>query len=158
VNAWVEVEASIKTGTTVVLIDVEDYLRWQALGRPALSFGSHGYAQLWVDRKTVPLHRWVLGLVKGDGLFGDHRNRDRRDNRRGNLRAASPAESSQNVPARTRSGRRGVYQARSGRWYATIQVGGKSKYLGTFDTLEEAARVAEAERVRRMPFYVKEAL
>ena len=50
---------------------------------------------------THYLHREVLGLTPGDGLETDHRNGDRLDNRRSNLRVATRAQNAQNVPARS---------------------------------------------------------
>ena len=54
---------------------------------------------------------------------------------------------SRRVSASNQSGIRGVYRnRRTGRWAAQITFQGRTRYLGSFDSLEEAAR-AEAEQV-----------
>jgi hypothetical protein len=134
-----------------VLLDPEDIER---LGGRKLSVGSHGYAQMW-ERKTVTLvHRWVLGLEHGDRRIGDHINGNRLDDRRSNLRIVDASGSSQNVSGRGRSRFRGVYPTRQGRWQAKVKFQGRYHCLGTFDTEEEAAAVADAKRRELMPFYV----
>jgi hypothetical protein len=135
-----------------VLMDPEDIER---LGGRKLSVGSHGYAQMW-ERKTVILvHRWVLGLEHGDRRIGDHINGNRLDDRRSNLRIVDASGSSQNVSGRGRSRFRGVYPSRNGRWNAKVKFQGQYHCLGTFDTEEEAAAVADAKRRELMPFYVR---
>jgi hypothetical protein len=134
-----------------VLMDAEDIA---LLGSRRLSVGSHGYAQVW-DRKTVTLvHRWVLGLERGDRRIGDHVNGNKLDNRRSNLRIVDASGSSQNVSGRGRSRFRGVYLTRQGRWQAKVKFQGESHSLGVFGTEEEAFAVAEAKRRELMPFHV----
>ena len=58
---------------------------------------------------------------------------------------------SRRVSASNKSGIRGVYRnKRTGRWAAQITFQGKTRYLGSFDSLEEAAEARErAEQVFR---------
>lgn len=49
--------------------------------------------------------------------------------------------------ARNKSGVRGVYQSRGGRWIVQINHNGRSKYFGTYPLLEDAARVARDKRL-----------
>lgn len=135
-----------------VLLDAEDAER---LGGRRLSIGSHGYAQMWETKKVTLVHRWVLGLCKGDRRIGDHINGNKLDNRRSNLRIVDASGSSQNVSGRGRSRFRGVYPSRNGRWNAKVKFQGRYHCLGTFDTEEEAAAVADAKRRELMPFYVR---
>lgn len=120
------------------------------------SVGTHGYVQRWVRKhgvtKCILLHRELLGLRPGDGLIGDHRNGNRLDNRRSNLRIVTASGSSQNVAGRARSGYRGVYSQKNGRWGARVKFQGSVHYLGTYDTPQEAAAVAAAKRAELMPF------
>lgn len=153
-RAWVEVEASIKTGLVPVLMDPDDYLRYLAFGCRSLSIGSHGYAQMWHGRTCILLHRWILNLKPGDRMIGDHRNGDRLNNRRSNLRVVNPSGSSQNVAGRGKSKFRGVHPAKSGRWTARVKYRGKNYMLGTFATEEAAAQAADTKRRELMPFYV----
>jgi hypothetical protein len=119
-----------------------------------LSIGSHGYAQLTgVERDVVLLHRWLLGLTKGDRLVGDHIDGNPLDCRRSNLRIVTASESSANVAARAGSGYRGVYPCR-GRWQARMKYHGKIHNLGTYDEPEVAAAVAHAWRLEHLPGYI----
>lgn len=91
------------------------------------------------DRKTH-LHRWLLGLAD-PSLIVDHLNGDGLDNRRENLRICTRAENNKNMRKRrdNSSGCAGVhFEKSSGLYYAKIQVGGKSHFLGRFDRLDQA--------------------
>lgn len=144
-----------KNGDTYVpiLLDPADA---EALGSRRLSLGSHGYAQVCVpgDGVSSLLHRVLLGLIKGDGLIGDHRNGNPLDYRRENLRIVDPSGSSQNVSGRGKSKYRGVHPMKSGRWATRVKFQRKTHYLGTFATEEEAAKAADAKRRELMPYYV----
>jgi len=96
-------------------------------------------------RTAIYMHREIMG-AKDDGIV-DHVNRDPLDNRRENLRMVTAQQSVCNRRVfRTKKGvkhsrYRGVYY--SG-WMASIQVGGKKKYLGTFESEESAARAYDS--------------
>ena len=73
----------------------------------------------------------------------DHKNRNRLDNRRENLRPASRAQQRQNTGLRSDniSGYKGVsWKASRKRWTADITVAGKHIYLKSCRTPEEAAK------------------
>ena len=116
-----------------ILLDDDDFERFCAKN---WIVGKHGYAYCG----KVLLHRAILGLERGDGVHCDHRNRNRLDNRKENLRACTRAQNSCNRPPATRnlSGYKGVNWYR-GKWQAKIQKDGKQKYLGRFDTAELAS-------------------
>ena len=102
------------------------------------------------------MHRAILGLRHGDGVEGDHRNGDRLDNTRSNLRIVTDAQQAQNQRARGRSGYRGVaWHAPTGRWQASVRVAGRQRCLGYFARPEEAAAVAEVARTEHMPYSVR---
>lgn len=90
---------------------------------------------------VIFLHRVLLGLDKGNPLEGDHVNLETLDNRRCNLRIATHSQNNHNKPIRrdNKSGYKGVgFHKASGRWRADIRLNGRSKYLGLFDTAEDA--------------------
>lgn len=117
---------------------------------------SNGYAITRLPGQAFwPMHRAILGLAPGDPGSVDHINHDRLDNRRCNLRLVTPAQNSQNLPAHR--GKRGVHwDATRGRWIAVVFFEGVSRFLGRFETEDEAAQVASDWRAEHMPFAVEE--
>lgn len=91
-------------------------------------------------KRTIYLHRCVAGTPAGS--VTDHINGDRLDNRRANLRTATPSQNNANSRDRRRSGRyRGVYWHRqANRWMSQISIAGRVHHLGLFDDPKEAAR------------------
>jgi hypothetical protein len=145
----------------VALLDSEDHAlathRWNL--NPTT-----GYVNRTVggrrNRRGLLLHREVLGLKHGDGLWGDHINRDRLDCRRSNLRVVTRAESAQNVGAsqRSTSSYRGAsWNAPRGSWRAQVSHRGVGHYLGHFGREEDAAAAVSAWRAEHMPFAVEAA-
>lgn len=109
-----------------------------------------GYAARTSD---VKLHRELLGLRKRDGLEVDHIDRDKLNNRRGNLRVLLKGQNSQNVPGFPGTSRfRGVsWDKRKRRWRAHVVVQGRQIYLGQYKTEMEAAQAAKAGRAAHLP-------
>lgn len=106
------------------------------------------------------LHREILGLAPGDGLIGDHINRNKLDNRRENLRVLTPGQSPQNrsSAARSTSRFRGVSWNRERcKWHARAWVDGRNLHVGWFDDETEAGQAAAAFRAEHMPFSAEEA-
>ena len=121
-----------------------------------------GYAKRAVQHcnrhETILLHRQLMGLGRGDPRRVDHRNLNRLDCRRSNLRLATHAENMQNQadfgnrgPKTSRY--RGVTRRKdNGQWQAQAGLGKVHYHLGTYATEDEAARVVAAFRAERMPF------
>jgi hypothetical protein len=109
--------------------------------------GPTGYAMADdPERGRIVLHRTILGLSKGDGVEVDHANRNKLDNRRSNLRHATPGQSMANQSLRrdNSSGYRGVsWHPQTQKWAARITVNRKGRHLGLYETKEEAARVRD---------------
>lgn len=83
--------------------------------------------------QKIFLHRYIIGYA--GSLDVDHINRDPLDNRKANLRIIEHYRNNANNASV------GVKQVPSGRFQAAICYKGKTLYLGTFDTAEEAARI-----------------
>jgi len=84
------------------------------------------------------LHRMVADANKG--VIVDHKNGDKLDARRENLRVATKSQNAANVGrlSTNRTGLKGVSK-QANRFRAFVHKGGKTIYLGSFDTKEEAA-------------------
>lgn len=97
-------------------------------------------------RRTMSLHRFIMGLKYGDKRQVDHQNHDTLDNRRANLRVCTHVENARNVRMHSNnsSGYRGVTWNRDRKkWLAQAQLNSKQRYLGLFDTKEKASRAYE---------------
>lgn len=90
---------------------------------------------------SVKMHRQILGLGYGDKLHADHINGNTLDNRKSNLRAATPIENSVNrcISINSTSGYKGVnWHPGTGKWRARCGVDGKRISLGLYVTQKEA--------------------
>ena len=125
---------------------LEDYelvspYRWHVLENPRPGRINGPYAA--AGHSHVLMHNLILG-VKGV----DHINHDGLDNRRANLRPATPRQNNHNERPRTGSSSpfKGVaWDGRwRGRWQAHIAIDGRRQSLGRFPTEEAAARAYDA--------------
>jgi AP2 domain len=124
---------------------VTTWLWWNTrfANKPA---GCHkdGYLVIWLGAQ-YRAHRIIFKLTTGQEPPEtlDHKSR-KDDNRWDQLRPATRRQQTWNVPLRkdNTSGFRGVWRTKSGKWQ--VKVSGRC--LGTFDTREEAATVADAAR------------
>lgn len=99
---------------------------------------SDGYVRRTLGQK---MHRDVMTLCGEDpsGKIIDHINGNKLDNRRSNLRFASPRQNQLNKRTRSRrTGLKGVYQC-GGKFRVIVRVNGKSVHLGVFADRDEAA-------------------
>lgn len=99
-----------------------------------------GYVYLCIAKKKYLAHRVAWLYVHGEWpLLIDHINGVRNDNRLANLRDSSPLLNSQNRRVTLAgTGLIGAYRTREGRFKSSIRVGGRQKWLGVFDTAEDA--------------------
>lgn len=137
------------TRGNVAYVSDKDYPRlrrfkWYCSGRRDAP-----YAQTWKEGRPVLMHRMIAQMAGyGDAPQIDHRDGNRLNNMRSNLRPATNQQNQMNrTVVRARSGVRGVYENTNGRWQARIVVDGVQICLGTFDTIGDAAAVRkQAER------------
>lgn len=119
----------------------------ERLGDISLRLGSHGYAVIRGSGRQL-LHRVILGLTPGDGRVVDHKDRNKLNCSRSNLRVGTQADNTQNLP---RSEYCGTHPNRK-RWGARAKSDGRTVWLGTYDTREEAAAVAREYRKQHYRF------
>lgn len=103
-----------------------------------------GYIKINIYGKEYLAHRlaWLYVYGKLPESFLDHINEIRDDNRITNLRLATLQENYHNISKpqkNNKSGILGVCRANCGKkWRADICLNGKIKYLGVFNTAEQA--------------------
>lgn len=101
------------------------------------------------NRSKELLHRIILERIIGrplipgkGGEYCDHIDNNPLNNRRENLRLATPLQNSQYSKSRNpMSGRRGVYPAGKRGWKACLKIDGKLCNLGFFTDPDEAYAV-----------------
>ena len=122
---------------------------------------SSGYIQMGYKNKLYKAHRLAWWFVYGTmpDCAIDHINGIKSDNRICNLRLVTQIQNSQNsnvISTRNKSGYRGVsWNTAMGKWLATIQVKGKSIYLGSYDKPEEAHAAYLCAKKEHHPFWVE---
>jgi len=137
----------------VALVDDSDYEWLSGYSWFVHNTGKYKYAQGWDgttrNRKRVVMHRIIIDAQPGEQV--DHINHDGLDNRRENLRkcTASQNQGNSRIGKNNVSGYKGVSLFSSAEtWRCTIRCKGTNKYLGTFDTPEEAAYAYDMEAAR----------
>lgn len=134
------------------IVDDSDYdwlMQWKWHARPNKTTA---YAvrtkQVNNKRFTVWMHREVL--MNPTGKQVDHINRNTLDNRKENLRPATPSQNQFNkTPTQKHTG---VYfHKRDKIWHATIGYGGKVHHLGNFQAEQEAIDARKEAELKYYP-------
>ena len=125
----------------------EDIWIWKATAkpywtRPALNINKYGYFYLHIGNKKMRLHRVVFYAHNLDWEisdssqlnFIDHEDQNRQNNNQNNLRIATNQQNTWN----TKNTKGYTWDKQNKKWEAQIRVNSKKKYLGRFDTEEEA--------------------
>lgn len=121
----------------VALVDDRDYewlSQWRWYFDPHHS-GIDGYAVRKCHGRKIRMHLEIAKRMRCEGRV-DHRNRNKLDNRRHNLRLASASQDGANRVRRQKktSRFRGVsWYKQTGRWHAQITVKQKVQHLGYFE-------------------------
>jgi hypothetical protein len=133
------------------LVDIDDWIvlsqwKWKAM---RYANGAHyAYRQERDDSRklmTITMHRVIMSPVP-EGLLVDHENHDSLDNRRRNLRHATPSQNKSNsnkykVRSDCASRFKGVsFHKHVKKWQAEIQKNHVKHQLGYFENEADAAR------------------
>lgn len=131
----------------VALVDDMDYAWLNRRKWYAKQYRCIYYAQRSIggrrNRKLELMHRVILELHAGDKRQCDHRDGDGLNNRRTNLRICTGMQNIQSSRKRTTgtSKYKGVHWfRRDGKWYSKIQIRGKQRHLGGFESEIDAAK------------------
>lgn len=136
------------TNGKVILVDCDIYEEVKK-GKGLRVADKNGYVYMDTKvngkRKTVLLHRYILGLETGDKRVVDHINRNTLDNRRNNLRIGTNTLNRGNQIKRkdSKSLYKGVqYEKRTKTPTYTVKLTfeGKQKHYGTFKCVHCAGR------------------
>lgn len=134
-----------------ILLSQEDFY---ILKEKKIYFDKHsGYYRIYLgEKKTIYLHRYILKAKKGQIV--DHINRDKKDNRRENLRFVSAKLNNYNKNVENNLGR-GIYYDKYGKRYrACISHENKTLKLGSFKNVFEAKK---AYNLKAIEIYGKDA-
>ena len=138
------------------IVDPADFYRlnsfyWLACGKNDNLYAARLIRTPTGRLNTILMHRQIFFTLsersESNGLV-DHINTDSLDNRRANLRLATPSQNSCNSrrdKSNTYSRFRGVsFSKRKGKWFSAIRADGKKIWLGYFDSEENAAKAYDS--------------
>lgn len=130
------------------IVDPDDYARlsrnkWYAVPGGSTFYAARGqWSKLLKKRLSITMHNVILPTP--DGYVVDHINHNGLDNRKANLRPATPADNARNAryPKKNTSSKyRGLWHnKKKGKWRATIRVNNRCKQIGYFTDERQAAR------------------
>jgi hypothetical protein len=130
------------------------------IGTTAGSTCSENYCKIKIKQKTYLAHRlaWLCFYNEYPPNEIDHINGMIRDNRISNLRCATPQENQQNIKkpnSKNTSGFTGVHWCKTyEKWVSFIRINKAKKYLGRFDSAEEAYKVYLQQKQIHHPFFI----
>lgn len=108
------------------------------------------------NRTCIFIHRIICNTP--DGMFTDHKNNNKLDNRKKNLRIVNKHQNNINRKGLNKdntSGFRGVYKDRNNRWFARITIYKKVISLGSYKTIKEAIKARQKGEVKYLGEEVK---
>jgi len=119
------------------MVSDEDY---DSVSRYTWWLHKYGYAITRINGRSVPMHRYLMGFPK---QLVDHRDLDRLDNQRENLRLCSFEQNLSNSGPRFGRKYKGVYKENSGKpkcYHAKATVNGRIVSFGRYYSELEAVR------------------
>ena len=125
----------------VALVDAEDYER---VNQHKWHYHKQGYARRMLPigsgkKKVLCMHHMIIDVP--EGFHPDHINGNGLDNRRVNLRIATPTQNSHNAKMRgdNTTGHRGIFEDKKyNKWRVAFKIDGVQKQFGYYDSKQEA--------------------
>lgn len=136
-----------------IMVDSDDYLRFFEM---KWSLNSNGYARTYINGKWITMHKLIMDTPPGKEV--DHINCNKLDNRKINLRIVTKSQNNMNrKPYKNSSSKfKGVFWDKNlKKWRAYITLNKKRKWLGSFNSEEEAAIVYDSEATKLFGKYAK---
>jgi hypothetical protein len=126
-----------------ILISAED--KEKAM-RHSWCLSQTGYPVASIKKRVTKMHRYLLGLERGDKRIVDHINGNRLDNRRENLRICNQSQNGKNIGIKktNSSGCAGVRITPHGRFNVRITVDRKEIHVGNYKTFDQAVKARKA--------------
>jgi len=129
---------------------------WVRCGRPEMNGtragfkASRGYRRIRIDGVNYAEHRiaWLIGTGRWPAEQIDHINGIRSDNRLCNLREATNAQNNANKPGRGPWPKGVCWNPTRHKFQAEIKANGRRRYLGRYDTPEQAAEAYRRAALR----------
>lgn len=129
-----------------VLLSDQDY-KWINQWTWHVDWRGYAIRNVWIIENgmkkciTIQMHALINQTPKG--FDTDHKNRNRLDNQRHNLRTATEVDNARNQGKKSKKNRyKGVYtQALSGRFIVMCSIHKRNECWGTYDTEDFAAHV-----------------
>ena len=118
--------------------DLEDY---DKIKDCCWRINSDGYIIGRFNNKDVMIHKVIMNLVSDNSKEIDHKDRNKLDNRKDNLRVASTRQNllNKNLSSKNTSGITGVsFRKKQKTWIARISVNEKPIWLGSYIDKEDA--------------------
>ena len=134
---------SLANGRGIAVVDTIDF---EMVSRYSWWLHTGGYAKAYTgggrkNPKQIYMHRLIMRAEAGQEM--DHRNGNKLDNRRSNLRFCTRSQNMANISAHVDglNKLKGVtFDRRWNKYYARIQVEGRRIWLGNFQYAYEAAQ------------------
>ena len=144
------------TQEKVAIVDDEDFdwlnrWKWCVCKGPNTFYIVRNSSRKTGKRKTILMHRLILGLKPGDPRQCDHKDHNGLNNQRHNLRCATRAQNQHNQkPYKGTSSQFKCvcWHRGAGKWAARIRVNGQSIHLGLFTSEIEAALAYDKAALR----------
>lgn len=136
----------------VAWVDYSDYeylyqFKWFAMKNKHCFYAGRYTTFSDGKKRLLLMHRLILGLQVGNKRHTDHIDGNGLDNRKFNIRIATPSQNQGNSkPAGGSSKFKGVYWHKvSKKWGAQVQHYGKFYYMGLFEDEIDAARAYDTK-------------